>query len=241
MHVSLLDHSHECFFGCPTRFKKARQVASLPQLRDLQRYPSGAGVPVPLAVSISLNLTRRRTHALCYASSGLNLRFHDPPGRESQHLAHEIAIGLLFNQLKQRHSVVGHRRLRSWFRVSQPEPSRRSTVTTSVTPGRALRYAKGFARGLLHQPLGHYRFRDELLNETCSRRSTRRGRRSRTGSTTTTTAARIPASGTSRRSSSWQRRGWKSVRRSPKNQPVDSPNGRRRVGVQVTVRNGLLR
>ncbi|CUH39688.1 hypothetical protein JSE7799_02416 [Jannaschia seosinensis] len=29
-------------------------------------------------------------------------------------------------------------------------------MTTSVTPGRALRYAKGFARGLLHQPLGHY-------------------------------------------------------------------------------------
>ncbi|WP_296540591.1 hypothetical protein, partial [Rhizorhabdus sp.] len=31
----------------------------------------------------------------------------------------------------------------------------RSTVTASVTNGRALRYAKGSARGLLHHVLGH--------------------------------------------------------------------------------------
>ncbi|EPX75700.1 hypothetical protein Salmuc_01165 [Salipiger mucosus DSM 16094] len=30
-------------------------------------------------------------------------------------------------------------------------------MAASVTPGRALRYAGGSARGLLHQALGHYR------------------------------------------------------------------------------------
>ncbi|APZ50999.1 hypothetical protein Ga0080574_TMP665 (plasmid) [Salipiger abyssi] len=29
-------------------------------------------------------------------------------------------------------------------------------MAASVTPGRALRYAGGSARGLLHQALGHY-------------------------------------------------------------------------------------
>ncbi|APZ52272.1 hypothetical protein Ga0080574_TMP1938 [Salipiger abyssi] len=32
-------------------------------------------------------------------------------------------------------------------------------MAASVTPGRALRYAGGSARGLLHQALGHYRAR----------------------------------------------------------------------------------
>ena len=37
----------------------------------------------------------------------------------------------------------------------QPEPSRRSAMTASVTGGRALRYADGSARGLLHHQHGH--------------------------------------------------------------------------------------
>lgn len=41
------------------------------------------------------------------ARPGLDLRVHDPLGRKGQHLAHEVAVGLLLNQLKQRHSVIG--------------------------------------------------------------------------------------------------------------------------------------
>jgi hypothetical protein len=41
--------------------------------------------------------------------------------------------------------------------VLQPEPSRRSAMTASVTVGRALRYADGSARGLLHHQRGHDR------------------------------------------------------------------------------------
>src|SRR6056297_960792 len=36
--------------------------------------------------------------------------------------ANEVTISLLFNQLKQCHSLIGHRYLRLWSRVLQPEP-----------------------------------------------------------------------------------------------------------------------
>ena len=80
----------------------------------------------------------------------------------AQHVADKVGIRLVFDQLDQRHSFVGHRHLRVRFKVSQPEPSRRSTVATSVITGRALRYAGGSARGLLHQVLGHCLFRITL-------------------------------------------------------------------------------
>jgi len=50
-------------------------------------------------------------------------------------------------------------------------------------------------------------------HEPALRHRGRRDRRSAPGNTTTTTTARTPASGTSRRSSSWRRRGWNCVRR----------------------------
>ncbi|WP_230383527.1 hypothetical protein, partial [Paracoccus shanxieyensis] len=43
-------------------------------------------------------------------------------------------------------------------RSRNPKLVRRSTVTASVTNGRALRYAEGSARGLLHHVLGHCLF-----------------------------------------------------------------------------------
>jgi hypothetical protein len=57
----------------------------------------------------------------------------------TRHLADKVAISLLLNQLDQRHCPVGHRHLRSWFKVSQPEPARRLTMATSVKPGHGLR------------------------------------------------------------------------------------------------------
>jgi hypothetical protein len=53
-------------------------------------------------------------------------------------------------------SVVGSR-------SRNPNLLRRSAMTTSVTRGRALRYAKGSARGRLHHQPGHCRdLRDRL-------------------------------------------------------------------------------
>src|SRR6056297_443019 len=43
------------------------------------------------------------------------------------------------------------------FECCNPNLCRRSTVAATVTTGRALRYAGGSARGLLHQSLGHCR------------------------------------------------------------------------------------
>ena len=65
------------------------------------------------------------------------------------------AVGLLLNQLDQRHSLVGHRHLHSGSRSRNPNLLRRSAMAASVTDGRALRYAGGSARGLLHHVLGH--------------------------------------------------------------------------------------
>jgi hypothetical protein len=157
VHVGFLDDGHQGLLCRPARLEKAREVAAPPELRDLQRDPPSSRIPVAVAVSVALNLPQRRACTLGRPRPGLNLRLHDPFGRKGQHLAHKIAIGLLLNQFDQRHSVIGHRRLHSWFKVLQPEPSRRSAMAASVTPGRALRYAGGSARGLLHQALGHYR------------------------------------------------------------------------------------
>jgi len=58
-----------------------------------------------------VNLAQRRPLAFGGTGSRLDLCLHDPLGREGQHLADQISISLLFNQLEQSHSVVGHRRL----------------------------------------------------------------------------------------------------------------------------------
>ena len=122
MDAGFLDYGHEGLLGGAARFEEAGEAAALAQLRDLQRDPPSPRVPVAVAVSVALNLPHRRASTLCRARPCLNLSLHDPLGGEGQHLAHKVAISTLFNQLKQRHSVVGHRHLRFRFHVLQPEP-----------------------------------------------------------------------------------------------------------------------
>lgn len=71
---------------------------------------------------VSLNLTQRRARSLGRACPRLDLSRHDPVRRKGEHLANEITISLLFNQLKQCHPLICHRHLRLWFRESQPKP-----------------------------------------------------------------------------------------------------------------------
>ena len=123
MHISLLDYRHQGLLRCPPGFEEAWQIAPLAQLGDLQCDPPRPGVPVPFPVSVALDLAQRRARALGSAGAQLHFHLHDPVGRKCQHLAHQIAVGLLLNQIEQRHSLVGHRHLRSWFQVLQPEPS----------------------------------------------------------------------------------------------------------------------
>ena len=50
-------------------------------------------------------------HARWRARQGLDFQVHHALGRKGQHLPHEVGISPLLDQLKKRHSVVGHRRL----------------------------------------------------------------------------------------------------------------------------------
>ena len=64
------------------------------------------------------------------AGSGLPLGLHQPLGGKAQHLAHQVAIGALLDQLQQRHLVVGHRHLCAEGSRSHSNHSQRSTVAT---------------------------------------------------------------------------------------------------------------
>jgi hypothetical protein len=51
----------------------------------------------------------------------LDFQVHQALGRKGEHVADQIGIGPLFDQLDQGHSLVGHRRLRVEGQVSLPE------------------------------------------------------------------------------------------------------------------------
>ena len=111
MDVSFLDHRRQRLLRRAARLQKARKVAALAQLRDRQVDPSSAGVPTPFAVAIAVVEPNRATAAGRRAGSGLDLQIHHALGGKSQHLAHQIAIRPLLDQLNKGHSVVGHRLL----------------------------------------------------------------------------------------------------------------------------------
>ena len=69
MDATLLDHRHEHLLGRAVRLQEAGKIASLLQFWDLQRDPTGPGIPVPVAAIVALNLAQGRTHALCGAGS----------------------------------------------------------------------------------------------------------------------------------------------------------------------------
>ena len=69
-HIGLLDNRQQRLLGTPARLQKAREVAALPQLRDLQLDLAGPGVPTagPIAIAVrravigpALPVTRRRS------------------------------------------------------------------------------------------------------------------------------------------------------------------------------------
>jgi hypothetical protein len=56
------------------------------------------------------------------AGAGVHLKLHHPPGGKAQHLADQVGIGALLDQLQQRHLLVGHRHLLAEGSSSQLEP-----------------------------------------------------------------------------------------------------------------------
>lgn len=82
--------------------------------------------PRTIAKAVLQRITEADVHGLIGAGRArprFNLSLLDPLGDKGQHLAHEVAIGPLFNRLDQRHSVVGRRLLRRWLQVSRTEQS----------------------------------------------------------------------------------------------------------------------
>ena len=59
--VGLLDHRSQRLLGHPPRLQEAREVAPLPQLRDLQLDRAGPRLPGPVAVAVSTFFPRAIT------------------------------------------------------------------------------------------------------------------------------------------------------------------------------------
>ena len=157
MGVSLLDHRHEGLLRRAARLQEAGEVATLPRLRNFRRDPAGPSVP---STYTSTGRGIRSAEARAAASARPSLRPSSPrppfrirsaakasisrtrsPSAFGAALEPVARSRLSLNQLDQRHSIIGHRRLRCRFQVSRPKPSRRSTMAASITPARALRYA----------------------------------------------------------------------------------------------------
>jgi len=119
--VGLLDHGDQGLLRRPAGLQETGEAAALAQLRDLQRDPPRSPVPVAVPVAVALNLPHRGARTLGRAGPRRHLGVHDPLGREGQHLAHELAIGLLLDQFDQRHSVFGHRRPAAAPRARPPK------------------------------------------------------------------------------------------------------------------------
>jgi hypothetical protein len=54
LHVGFLDDCGQRFLGGAAGFQERREIAALPELRDLQRYSAGARFPGPLPIAVAL-------------------------------------------------------------------------------------------------------------------------------------------------------------------------------------------
>jgi sugar/nucleoside kinase (ribokinase family) len=84
--------------------------------------PTGAGLPAALAVAVPVVGPVRGARPAGGAGELLDLGRHQPLGGERQELADQVRVGALLDQLQQRHSLVGHRRLRPRGSSLQLEP-----------------------------------------------------------------------------------------------------------------------
>ena len=109
--VGFLDHRHQRLLRRPARLQEAREVAAPPQLGDRQLDPARTRVPVAVAVAVAVVQAVGRAGACRRPRPRLNLQVHHALGSKRQHLAHQVGIRLLLDQLGQGHLGVGHRRL----------------------------------------------------------------------------------------------------------------------------------
>jgi hypothetical protein len=113
VHVGLSDHRRQGALGRAARLRDGREVGALPELGDPEVDPSRPGVPRPLAVAVALVGAGRAAPAVAGAAQPFHLERHRPLGGVGQRLAHQVGGAALLDQLEERHSRLGHRRLRS--------------------------------------------------------------------------------------------------------------------------------
>jgi putative transposase len=133
--------------------------------RRMKRFKSAGQAQRFLSAHDQINnlfpLCRDRVPATDYrASAGelIDLGGHQPLAGERQQLTHQIGIGALLDQLEQRHSLVGHRRLRFGSRLA----TRTSTEDRRWPPQLRRAYASRVGgaparrsrEGLLHHASG---------------------------------------------------------------------------------------
>jgi hypothetical protein len=112
MHVSLLDDCGQGLLRGATRLQESREVRALAQLRDRELDPADPGLPTTLPVAVSVVDPLRAPHPSRSPGEPVDLGRHQPLAGIGQQLANQVRIGTLLDQLQQRHSLVGHRRLR---------------------------------------------------------------------------------------------------------------------------------
>jgi hypothetical protein len=114
-HIGLLDNRKQRLLGAPARLQEAREVAALPQLRDLQLDLAGPGVPAarPIAVAVRRPIIRPTLPQLGADQLG-NLGLHQLPSHRLDRLADHIRVLVTQHppdDLLDRHPVpTGHRR-----------------------------------------------------------------------------------------------------------------------------------
>ena len=119
--VGLLDHRRQGLLGRPPRLQEAREVAALPELRDLQLDRARAGLPDAVPVAVALVDAIRRSLAVRRTGQTFDLQRHQALDRKADHLAKQIGIRTLFLQGLQGHHVVGgHRGTPSVGWISNP-------------------------------------------------------------------------------------------------------------------------
>src|SRR5215213_8709584 len=112
MYVSLLDDRGQGLLRGATRLQESREVRALAQLRDRELDPTDPCLPATLPVAVPVIGPIRAPHPSRSPGEPVDLGLHQPLARISQQLANQVRIGTLLEQLQQRHSLVGHRRLR---------------------------------------------------------------------------------------------------------------------------------
>ena len=112
--VGFLDHRSECLLGHSPWFEEAREVAALAELRNPQFDGSGAGLPIALAVAVAMGEAIRRTSAAWGTGEALDIELHQTLRSEADHLAQEVGVGGLLQQVTEVHVLVGHRWVHGW-------------------------------------------------------------------------------------------------------------------------------